>query len=256
MTGGYATTAHDRYVDDQKVGVILRMARIRKNKRQCDVAADAGISAAAVARHERVDLAAVTHRALRQHAHAVGIRLELERRGPASDVLRDDEHAAVVDHLKRWLESMGWETVVEASYSEYGERGRIDLLAHHAGLRVILVVEVKTAVIDAQGLFGSIDVKERLARTLAAKRGWRPQSAGVLLAVTRTNTNERKIARLAGLFGAFRLRGAAARAWLNEPSGDARMLLFVSPTEVGRNTWRNSRQRVRRSADRSPKHLR
>jgi len=233
-------------VDDQKLGTLLRLARIRKDKRQSDVARDAGVSPSAIAKHERGQISNVTHRALRQHAQAVGVRIELVLRGPSSDLLRDEEHATVVDYLKRWLESLGWEAVVEASYSEFGERGRIDLFAYHAGRRVVLVVEVKTGIFDAQDLLGGVDVKERLAATLARKRGWRPATVSVLLAITRTDANERKIHRLAALFSGFGLRGREARAWLADPVGAARMLVFVTPSEAGRAVWRNSRQRVRR----------
>ena len=234
-------------MDDHRLGALLRVARIRKNKRQSDVARDARLSASAVARNERGQADRATLRTLRQHGQALGIRLELELRGPASDLLRDDEHAAVVDHLKGQLESLGWEATVEASFSEYGERGRIDLFAYHPGRRALLVVEVKTAIFDAQELLGSLDIKERLAATVARKRGWRPAAVGVLLAITRTDANERRINRLPRLFGGFATRGTVARAWLANPVGPARMLLFVSSAEAGRARWRNSRQRVRLS---------
>lgn len=233
-------------MDDQKVGLILRVVRLRRDQRQSDVAARAGISASAVARHERGEIAEVTHRALRRHAHAVGVRLELALRGPTSDLLRDDEHAAVVDHLKRWLESLAWDVAVEVSYSEYGERGRIDLFAFHGTSRALLVAEIKTGIFDAQELLGSLDVKARLAPTIARRNGWQPSHIGVLLAVTKTDTNERKIQRLRALFSGFAMRGPHARAWLGNPTGTARLLLFVSQSEAGRGVWRNSRQRVGR----------
>lgn len=234
-------------MDDQRLGALLRVARIRSNKRQSDVARDARLSASAIARNERGQAGRATLRTLRQHGQALGIRLELELRGPAPAPLRDEEHAAVVDHLKGRLESHGWEAMVEASFSEYGERGRIDLFAYHRGRRALLVVEVKTAIFDTQELLGSLDVKERLAATVGRKRGWRADSMGVLLAITRTDANRRRISRLPRLFAAFATRGTAARSWLADPVGSARMLLFISSTEAGRTRWRNSRQRVRLS---------
>ena len=41
------------------------------------------------------------------------------------------------------LQSLGWQTRSEVSYSVYGERGSIDVLAWHAPSRTLLVVEVK-----------------------------------------------------------------------------------------------------------------
>lgn len=87
---------------------------------------------------------------------------------------------------------------------------------------------------------------------MAEKRGWRARNVGVLLAVTRTDANERKIRRLPSLFGSFRLRGDAARAWLANPASSARLLIHVRPSEAGRGVWRNSRQRVRARAASRP----
>ena len=232
-------------VDDQKVGLILRVARLRRDQRQSDVSARAGISASAVARHERGELAHVSHAALRQHAHALGVRVELELRGSASDLLRDEEHATVVSHLKTALESLHWEVAVEFSYSEFGERGRVDLFAFHPARRTLLIAEIKTGIFDAQDMLGSLDIKHRLGPVLARRRGWRPSHIGILLAITRTTANERKVHRLAPLFSGFDVRGPQARAWFADPASGARLLVFVAPAEAGRAVWRNSRQRVR-----------
>lgn len=51
-----------------------------------------------------------------------------------------------------WLQSHGWLPRVEATYSRFGERGSIDVLAFHAATRTLLVVEIKTVIADAQGL--------------------------------------------------------------------------------------------------------
>jgi hypothetical protein len=36
-----------------------------------------------------------------------------------------------------------------------------------------VIVEVKTQLLDLQDLFGSLSVKERLAATIAERRGWK-----------------------------------------------------------------------------------
>ena len=56
--------------------------------------------------------------------------------------LIDEAHAEAVAAVALTLESLGWTVAVEVTYSEYGERGSIDLLALRAERRAALVVEV------------------------------------------------------------------------------------------------------------------
>lgn len=238
-------------MQDMRLGALMRVIRIRKNKRQGDIAAQSGISASAIARHERGEFQSTSVRSVRSHGQALGLRIELTVRGPVDAQMLDEEHAAVANHLKRWFESLGWEAIAEQSYSEYGERGRIDLFCWHPGRQVLLVVEIKSEIRDAQELLGSLDAKERLARTIALRRGWNARSVAVMLAVTETNRNLGRINRFRSLFDGYSLRGTAARRWIAAPGGSARLLLSVKPGEAGRQTWRNGRQRVRvaRQAD-------
>lgn len=81
--------------------------------------------------------------------------------------LSDEEHAAIVEVLATWFRAQGFVVDVEASFSEWGERGRIDLLAFDPRTRTLVIVEVKSQLLDLQDLFGSMDVKERLSSTIA-----------------------------------------------------------------------------------------
>lgn len=47
----------------------------------------------------------------------------------------------------------------EVSFSIYGERGVIDLLAWHGPSRTLLVIELKTEVVDAAEMLGVLDRK-------------------------------------------------------------------------------------------------
>ncbi len=187
-------------------------------------------------------------RTLRRHAEAVGLTLEITVRGPTGELVKDEEHALLTQWVKRQLEPMGWQTDAEASYSIYGERGRIDLLGWHPGRRIVLIDEQKTDLPDVQDLLGTLDVKERLAKQIAREHGWDADAVAVLLVVTRTNRNVRTVQRFEGLFSRFSLRGAAAARWLRDPEGHGphHLLLFVPPEAVGRAAWRNGRRRVRR----------
>ena len=90
----------------------------------------------------------------------------------------------------------------EGSFSEWGERGRVDLLAFDPSTGTFVIVEVKTQLLDLQDLFGSLNVKERLAATVAERRRWKLRRQTVLLAVADTSANREIVAHPA-LFADF-----------------------------------------------------
>jgi hypothetical protein len=69
---------------------------------------------------------------------------EVRWRGAALDRLLDEDHATIVALVVSLLTAYGWETRVELTYSEFGERGSFDILAWHAPSRTLLVIEIKT----------------------------------------------------------------------------------------------------------------
>lgn len=237
---------------DRVVAGLFRAARARHDLRQTDVSERCGLSRATIGRHEDGKLEGTTVRALRKHAEALGLRVDLTIRGQTGEILRDEEHAAIGNYVKHELETGGWEVVAEASYSIYGERGRIDLLGYSAARRALLITEQKTDVVDIQDLLGGLDTKERLARTVAAQYGWKPEIVGVLLAITKTDRNVSRVREFPALFARYDVRGPAVRSWLAKPDGPARMLIFIPPAAAGRKVWRNGRQRVRRPPRQQP----
>ena len=54
----------------------------------------------------------------------------------------------------------------------YGERGVIDILCFHSPTGSLLVIELKTEIVDVQDLVGGVDRKTRLAARVATERGW------------------------------------------------------------------------------------
>ena len=62
----------------------------------------------------------------------------------------------------------GWLFAPEVSFSVYGERGVIDLLAFHPASGCLLVIELKTAIIDVNDLVGTMDRRCRLAAGIRA----------------------------------------------------------------------------------------
>ncbi len=98
-----------------------------------------------VSRLERGRIAAMAVGSVREIAQALDaeVLLVVRWRGGELDRLLDEGHATLVGRAVEILQSLGWETRSEVSYSVYGERGSIDVLAWHAPTRTLLVVEVK-----------------------------------------------------------------------------------------------------------------
>ena len=62
----------------------------------------------------------------------------------------------------RRLRALGWDVAVEVSFSRFGERGSIDVLAFHPARRALLVTEVKSVTPDMQAMLAGLDRKARL----------------------------------------------------------------------------------------------
>jgi hypothetical protein len=140
----------------------------------------------------------------------------------------DERHAALVDATVRWLTASGWSLAVEASFSIYGERGSIDVLAWHPD-RALLVVEVKASIGDANQTLIGIDRKVRLAPAIAKRRGWSVGPVGALLVVAATTTARRRIARHDASFRtALPSTAIECRRWVMAPTGrPARGIVFL-----------------------------
>ncbi len=146
------------------------------------------------------------------------------------------------------LGAAGWEVAVEASFSIWGERGRIDVLGFHPVTGALVVCEVKSGISDSQDTVGDLDRKTRLARRVAAERGWAPKSVSRVLFVAASRTARRRVERLEATFGSvFPVLGTAVKRWLRDPRGSISGLMFVTYDNEGRGRRMISgRQRVRR----------
>lgn len=229
-------------MDTIRVGRLLRMVRLRRNWRQADVAARARLSAATVARQENGRLLSLA--ALERHAAVFGLRLDVRLLGRAGDLgrLADEDHAALVEWLAAWLRSHGFGVELEASFSEWGERGLVDLLAHHAPSGTLLIVEVKTRLVDLQELIGGIGVKERLASALARRRGFDVSQVAVLLAISDAPANRAIIRAHRESFADWQPRSLSVRNLTQA----GRSLSWIPARRAGRDGWLAARQRVRR----------
>jgi HTH-type transcriptional regulator/antitoxin HipB len=217
-------------MDDAQVGSVIRTVRIRRGLRQSDVAEAAGVSQALVSEIERGGLEATSLRLVRRIASAVGVSVQLAPRwrGPDLPKLLDEKHAALVRDVVRHLITDGWVAFPEHTFNIRGEHGSIDVLGWHPPTRTVLIVEVKTRLVDLQDLLSTLDRKTRLAAAVARETGWKPLLVGSLLVMPAETQARNAIERYRPVFDArYPARGPEVRRWLKCPSRDLRGIWFV-----------------------------
>jgi hypothetical protein len=132
------------------------------------------------------------------------------------------------------LRNPGWTVEPEVSFAIYGERGVIDQLAWHAPTAHLLIVELKTAIVDVNEMLGTLDRKRRLAGAIAAGRGLQPALVSVWLVVSDTRTNRRHAREHSTLLKSrLRLDGRQLRAFLRRPSISTSGLAFWTDSNRG-----------------------
>jgi transcriptional regulator with XRE-family HTH domain len=217
-------------MDPIRVGHSLRALRLRRRWRQVDLARRVRVSASTISRIERGHLDGVSIGALRRAADALDASLDVRLRwnGEAVDRLLDHAHAELVEAFVVRLRDLGWETAVEASFSIRGERGSIDILAFYRATGVVLAVEVKSVVPDAQAMLVAIDRKARLAPEIAAVRGWTAVAVARLLVIGDSAMTRRRVRALDGtLRSTFPSRGWEVNRWLSRPEGRLAGIIFL-----------------------------
>lgn len=204
-------------VNAVQLGRQVRAIRLRSGLRQSDVAQLAHLSRGAVSLLERGEAARLSVGSVEGILAALGARLEtrIGWRGADLDRLLDAGHAALGAAAKERLSRWGWSVRAEVSFNHFGERGRIDLLAWHPMTATVLVVELKTDLVDVQQLLGSMDVKARVARRL-----WPDRRVGAIVPAIiflEDRTTRRRLDRVATLFDRYAVRGREAVTWLRRP---------------------------------------
>lgn len=223
------------------------------------------MSKSTISRAERGHIDQLSVATLRRIAAALDIRVEVRARWRAGDLdrLLNARHSEFAEEIARHFGRLpGWVMAPEVSFAIYDERGIIDILAWHAGRRALLVVEIKTDIVDVNEPLGTLDRKRRLAAKIAAERGWRPLTVGCWLdAAGRTNEG-RIAAHRAMLRAALPDDGRSMRRWLRDPHGSvAALSMWIRRTErtgtpqvsrrVGAMRASAARHRVRRPAAQS-----
>lgn len=238
-------------MNDVTLGRSIRAVRIKRRMRQADLAEAAGVAQQTISRLEAGRVVSVTLGTIRRVCDALGIRLTIEARwqGAELDRLLGSRHSAMHEELARLFDALpDWVAAPEVTFAIYGERGAIDILAWHAPTRSLLVIELKTEIVDVQETVGTLDRKRRLAAKVAAERGWTPASVSAWLLIADSPTNRRRVrAHLAMLRSAFPIDGRGILGWLRAPRGAVSAMSFLSSTPgAGANRQLAPVRRVRR----------
>jgi transcriptional regulator with XRE-family HTH domain len=228
-------------MDDIRVGRVLRALRRRRGWTQKELGVRARVSQQAISLIERGHGGRLSGETVRGVFAALGARWEptVSWRGGDLDRLLDEEHARLVGVISRRLRDAGWDVAIEVTYSEFGERGSVDVLAARLDLLAIVVVEVKSELTAIEATLRKLDEKVRIVRrSLGRERfGFRAHVVGRLLVLPSTDAARRRVSRSSDVLGvAFPDRDDHVRQWLRTPVGDLAGILFVSNTNPGGDT--------------------
>jgi transcriptional regulator with XRE-family HTH domain len=239
-------------MNDVQVGRVARALRHRLGLRQVDVAARARSGHDVVSRLERGRLDGLTLRTLRRllAVFDADVAITIRWRGGEVDRILDRRHGGLAAIVAERLQRLGWIIVPEISFSEYGERGSIDMLAWQESTRTLLVIEIKTEITSVEETIRRHDVKWRLAAKVAHQRlGWTAAAVARLLVLPNDSTPRRQVERYETVFSlAYPTRGRPVWAWLADPTGPISALAFVSAADGPRRMQRMTP--IRRVRDR------
>ncbi len=241
-------------MDDIRLGNTLRVLRIRKHLRQSDVARRAGVSRQLIGRVEAGAAGRYPLDTVRSISNALGARIDmnLRYRGAELDRIVNAAHADLHRELGTFLDGLdGWIWLPEVTFSQYGERGVIDILAWHPETRSLLIIELKTELVDPQGLVAVMHRRARLGSVIAHEQGWDPATINSWVVVRKSRAERRRLylhERI--LRRAFPHDGRKMRGWLRAPHGTVSALSFWSNvTSGGLRPTTGSVRRVRRAVE-------
>jgi transcriptional regulator with XRE-family HTH domain len=224
-------------MDDQRLGAVIRVVRLKRGLRQADLARVAGVSHGTVSLVERGHSRSLSLDTIRKIGAALDVRVELVGwwRGGDLDRLLNRRHSLLAESVAEALGATpGWVVRQEVSFAIYRESGVVDLLMWHAETSHLIVIEIKTQLVDVNELLGTLDKKRRLAPQIVAGRGWRPAQVDVWLIVADTSTNRRHAREHATLLRVGHpLDGRHLGRILRHPSDSGSGVAFWSDSNPG-----------------------
>ena len=176
MPGERRSSQLGRWTNFSSLGARFRAVRIRRGWRQSDVGRKVGPSPSVISRIERGHIERIQLGTVLAVARALDIQVTLTARiawrGSRSTASAADTRG-LHESVARWFaaELPEWTLDPEVSFSIYGERGIIDILAWHPGHRALVIIELKTDIVDVNELVGRMDQRRRLALQIAERSG-------------------------------------------------------------------------------------
>lgn len=174
-----------------------QIAEVRTSIRwtQRELASHVGLSQSVISDIEAGRQPGVSIRRLERLLDAMGARLLVTVDPPrvASARVHDPVHARCSEHVVRRLRRSGWEARTEAEVGGNRSRGWIDVLAFRRDSRCLLMLEIKTELLDIGQIERTMSWYEREAWTAAQRQGWRPASVTSVLLVLATEDAERVV---------------------------------------------------------------
>jgi transcriptional regulator with XRE-family HTH domain len=243
----------------QRCGSSFRAVRIKRGWRQLDVAAKARVSRSVISAIERGHLERISIGTLLTIARVLEIQVTFSTRWRGGDLNRlvAGRHGRLHESVAAWFDTSlpDWILAPEVSFSIYGERGVIDILAWHPGHRSLLVIELKTDIVDVNDLMATMDRRRRLAGQIARERGWDPLIVSTWVVVAGSRTNRARLAaHRAALRNAFPVDGRVMAGWLRRPTHAINALsLWERDNGEAGATNLAARHRVRRSRAKRPR---
>ena len=176
---------------------------------------------------------------------ALGATLVLGIEAPlllAGSRQRDAAHARCVAFVMRRLAREGWSVQREVQIGTLSRPGWIDLLAFNPALRVLLVIEIKTELVDLGGLERQLGWYSREARQAAKRLGWSAaEVVPLVLLLTTTRNDVRLRENAAGIGQAFPRRWRDVIAVVRgrvHPAGTGCGIAMIDPRSRARDWLR------------------
>lgn len=237
----------------ERAGLVVRTERRAIGWTQRELARRSGVPQSRISLIERRLARTVRSDEVDRLLTVLGVEYWLGARGPAHLDLRPSDllHAKCSAYADRRLRAAGWQVAREVEIGGPRSRGWIDLLAYHPARRLLLIIEVKTELLDLGAIERTIGWYEREAIVAARRRGWTPGRVASVLLILDSVANDGAIRTAPDLLArAFPGRATGFRAVLagDEPADGARFLAVIDPRSRS-STWaRSSRIDGRRSA--------
>jgi len=217
-------------MDRVKIGITFRAIRVELRLRQADVAALAGVSQASVSAIERGKFGSLSIDTLDRIGQALeaDLTLALRWRGPKLARLLDRRHAHLSNLVVAELVAAGWEVCPEETFNHFGDRGSVDVLAWRPESAALLIIEIKSEIVDIQDLLRALDIKARVVPGVVRRtRGWQAEHVAAVVVLPSNNAHRRAAATHAALLGAaLPARTREVRRWIAHPAGWLRGLWF------------------------------